>query len=156
MEEYKNSKGTSNDVGILDDVGIDMVKNQLLSLYAEEDAFVQMEATAKESSENYKKQWVIDERLLTLQLENFGMIESAKTHKVHEIQEFWDLQKEQFSFKVRHETFNAEQQLAGYIREIESSAKNLVTITKEIANKTEQLKALGEEIPARDTNKKVY
>jgi len=151
VNDYVNEAGTSNEVGVTDEIGKDLIKNQLLSLYAEEEAFVKARENALEGLENYEKQWLIDKELLELQLNNFGMLDSAKTHIVHTIPRFWELQKEQFGYKVRQETFQAEQTIKSFEREVETADKQLERIRKSIADKVKELEDLGMEIPSRDS-----
>ena len=154
-EDYVNNTESSNDVGVTDTIGKDIIKNQLLSLYAEEEAFIKAEKNAVEGLENYMQQWDIDKELLNLQLDNFGMLDSAKTHLVHEIPRFWELQKEQFRFKVRQETFQAEQTIKGFEKELDTAKKQLDRLKVAIEEKISEMKELGMDIPSKDSEKQL-
>jgi len=149
-QAYVNQEGTSNELAIKDEIGIDMLKNQLVSLYAEERAFEIGLKNAEEGLENYSTQWKVDEELLDMQLDNFGMLDSAKTHKIHEMPRFWELQKEQFGYKVRHEKVSAEGQIIGYNKEIEVASTKLTGIAADILLKIKELTDIGQEIPTRE------
>lgn len=150
---YENKEGTSNEIGVLDDIGIDMLKNQVVSLYAEEVAFELGLQNAVEGKENYEVQWKIDEELLDMQYNNFGMLKESYTHVIHTMPRFWDLQKEQFSYKVRQDKVLAESQLQGYDKEIEAATNQLEHIRGKIADLTKQLNDLNEPVPEKEVKK---
>jgi len=146
--EYKNKEGTSNNVGVTDDIGVDMLKKQVLNLYAEETAFQGGLEAAEKNLENFSKQWAIDKRLYELQLDNWGLLDEHRTHKLHMVDEYWELSKEQFYYnKVRPDTFQSEKLIEGYIDEIKTSNERLSAIAEELINVKKQLSDLGEDIP---------
>lgn len=146
--KYENKNKTPNEVGITDEIGVDLIKDQLLSLYDERKAFEDGLDTAEKNLENFEKQWNIDKRLYELQMENWGLIEDKKTHKIHLIDEYWDLSKEQFYYgKVRPDTFQSEKMIESFNKEIETAKERLAGIADEIINIKKQLKDLNEDIP---------
>ena len=149
--KYENKNGTPNEVGVTDELGVEMIKQQLLNLYAEQKAFEEGLETAVANLENFEKQWKIDKELYDLQMEHFGLNEDKYTHKVHFVPKYWELLKEQFYYsKVRPETFQSEKMIESYKSEIEVSEKRLVSLAEEILTVSKQLRDLGEEVPQRD------
>jgi len=145
---YTNKEATPNGVGVTDELGVNMLKKQLLNFYAERDAFVQGKEQATKNLENFEKQWNIDKRLYELQMENWGLLDEKKTHKIHLIDEYWELAKEQFYYsKVRPDTFQSEKLIEGYKDEIITADKRLQSIAEEILNIKKQLIDLGESLP---------
>lgn len=134
-ETFVNDEKGSNEVGVKDDIGLDMIKRQLGALLVEEEAFVEALEQGEKSYENYQKQWDIDKRLFELQLEHFGLEEKNYTHKLHSVPEYWDLEKTKFEYKVKQETFSAEQRLKQYEEEQTNALKRLNLIREEIPKK---------------------
>ena len=152
MEEsivYENKTSTPNEVGVMDDIGISMIKKQVENMYAEEDAFTKGLDNAEKTLDNYLKQWLIDSELAELQIDNFGLIEDKITYKVHLLPRFWELQKEQFAFKYRAEKFQAEQYIESLEKEVSVAKDRLKVMAEGIAEKIDTLTKLGEEIPSR-------
>ena len=153
---FENKDKTSNNVAITDELGVDMIKGQLVSLYEERSAFEKGLDHAEKNLKNFTDQWAIDSRLYQLQLDNWGLKDEHKTHKIHDSEEYWELAKQQFfNSKVRPDTMSSEQMITGYNDEIETSTKRLTSIAEEILVIKKQLKDLGEELPEDPTIDKV-
>jgi len=145
---FENEQGTSNNVDISEELSVDMVKGQVINFYDEKKAFEMGLEQAEKNLENFEKQWLIDKRLYELQLENWGLKEGHKTHKIHDVQEYWDLSKEQFIFgKVRPDTFQAERMIESYKDEIKNAKARIVSIDEELEILKAQLIEVGEEMP---------
>jgi hypothetical protein len=140
---YQNDAGTDNEVSVMDDIGIGMVKQQLGALLIEEEVFVEAIDVSKSNYDNYNNQWVIDKRLFELQLEHFGLQEQHYTHNLHLVPEYWDLEKEKFMYKVRQETFSAEKRLKQYEEELANAINRLAIIREEIPKKVAKLEEAG-------------
>lgn len=159
-KSFKNKAGTSNEVGIMDEIGISMLKHQISNLYDEKAAFEQGLETAIKSQDNYKQQSQIDLSLRKLEYDNFGMnvkynwlarlgryVFGSLEHKVKYKKEFWALQKEKFLFDMRSNEIQDKSQMEGFEAEIERSSERIEQIKEQLATKIETLTGLGEEIP---------
>lgn len=138
-EEFKNMDETPNNIGAVDDIGIEMLKEQLVSLEKEEETYRENIESAMKVYDNYKKQWDIDEELFKLELENFGIKEEAKKNLVHFIPRFWELQKIKFEYKIRQETFTANQYLDTQTDLIEEANNQLKIVLEQKAKVQAQL-----------------
>lgn len=148
VEEFKNQAGSDNEVGVTDQIGIDMLKKQVKDIYDEIEAFKGGLDNAKKSFDNYKEQADVEHRLQDLQLDHFGMIEEQKTHLIHNVPEFWELQKKKFEFEVRSQRMQDKSQLEGYEAEIKRAEERLKQLDVQLAKKITKLEEMGEEVPA--------
>lgn len=128
--EFKNSKNSDNNIGVMDDIGVQMAKDQLIAHEKEIEACEEALVELEKDYNNYNDQWQIDKRLFELELEHFGKREEHITHKVELIPEFWELQKKKQEYRVRMETHNAEEHLKAIRKQQEALNKQL-----EIAHK---------------------
>lgn len=147
MVENIKKEVTENEVGVTDDIGVDILTQQVINLYEEQEAFRIGKETAIKNKENYSIQWDIDKQLQELQLEHFGMTEEGKTHKIHNVPEFWDLQKRKFEFEVRMERVKAESDIQGFEAEEKRADDRIIIIKDQLVKKVTKLKELGVEIP---------
>lgn len=129
-EGFKNELGTDNQVGIKDDIGTDLINEQIKSYEKELQDTQKALDGQKKGLANYSEQWAIDKRLMELELEHFGKPEDAYSHNVHKVPEYWELQKKKFEFKVRWDTKQAEAAIEGYEKQIEIYEKNIERLTK--------------------------
>ena len=136
-----------NEVGVTDAIGVDIIVQQVINLYEEQEAFRIGKDTAVKNKENYSIQWDIDRKLQELQLEHFGMADEGRTHKIHFVEEFWVLQKKKFEFEVRMEKAKAESELLGFDAEIKRADERAIIIKEQLEQKIVKLKELGAEIP---------
>ena len=111
MEEFVNKEGTDNHVGVSDDIGKEMLQNQIDSYKEELKSYKEAVSQAEKSIKNYNDQWLIDKELMDLELENFGRKPEHCVMKVHDLPRFWELQKEKFKYTIRQEVFKAESYL---------------------------------------------
>ncbi len=137
----------NGEVGVTDSMGVDIITQQIINLYEEQEAFRLGKINAIKNKENYSIQWDIDKKLQELQLKHFGMLESGKTHKIHEVEEFWDLQKQKFEFEVRMERVKAESDIKGFDAEIKRAEERLIITAEQLAKKISKLEEMGEKIP---------
>lgn len=142
---YVNEAGTSNEVGVTDDIGVNILKRQEKSLLDEKKAYEEGLESAEKGLDNYERQWVIDKRLMELQLENFGMLESSYSHKIHTLPEYWELEKQKYSYKVREETFVAEKHIDSYKEQIAKSKERLVKIDEELKAVRKQIEEVSDD-----------
>lgn len=137
MEEKKNGfandAGTNNNVGVIDDLGMDIIAEQIKNYKAEKEQYEQALLEIDKSKENYQKQWAIDKEIMALQLEHFGKNEKDFTHKIHYLPRYWELEKEKYSFNVHSETIKAEQQMKGYDAEKEKVSQRIIEINEQVA-----------------------
>jgi len=145
FENGNNIEGTPNTIGELDEVGLDMLKEQVLALESEEKAYIDNLEEAKKTYDNYNAQWEVDKRLHELQLENHGLDPSKYSHKVHFIPEFWELQKKKYEYVVREDTFRAEQFLSKQLDLIAEGRKQLEIVQKNLADVRKQLEEADEQ-----------
>jgi len=145
-KEFKNELNTPNEVGIMDDMGIDMVKRNLGAVLDEQKAYAEAVEVAQKNYDNYKKQWDIDKRLFELELENWGKIEGEATHKIELVPEFWELQKKKKEFAIRQETFSAEQRMKGFLEDVKNSQERLELLNEQEKELTLKLEAEGVEV----------
>ncbi len=133
-KEFKNNNGTDNHIGVVDEIGKEMLKEER---EAYEEAFKNVE----KDIENYEKQWKIDRELMQLQYDNFGMDEKKYTHKIHFVPRYWELEKEKFSYQIKMEEFKAEKFLEQKNIELEKAVERIAIIDKQLE---EVEKRLGE------------
>ena len=146
-KEYKNQAGTDNEVGITDEIGIGMLQQQVANLYDEREAFKRGVSEAKKGYDNYKEQADVEEKLQDLQLANFGLVEAHKTHKVHLLPEFWDLQKKKFEYEIKMARMQDKSQLEGYEAEIKKGEERLASVEEQLNKKFKKLNDLKADIP---------
>ena len=150
-KEFKNELETPNEVGVCDDIGIDMIKRNLGAVLDEQDAYAEAVEVAMKSYENYKVQWDVDNRLFQLELENFGKIDADKcTHKIELVPEFWELQLKKKEFAVRQETYSAEKRMAGLLEDVANSQERLESLNEQAVKLTASLKEAGEEVNLKE------
>ena len=148
--KFENENKTPNEVGVSDEIGIDMLKEQHNSLLAEKDAFESSLTGLHLDLDNYTVQWDIDLELMELELDNFGVKDEHKTFKVQELDRFWELKKEQYKYKVREERARAENHIAGLKQSIENTQERVMIIIEQLEKIESQLKEAGVEIPSSD------
>ena len=145
-KEFKNELNTPNEVGVMDDIGVDMVKRNLGAVLDERKAYEEAVVVAQKNYDNYKEQWDIDKRLFELELENWGKIDDKYTHKIELVPEFWELQKKKKEFAIRQETYSAEKRMQGFLDDVKNSQERLELLNEQVVKLTEQLEEAGEEV----------
>jgi hypothetical protein len=139
MEEFVNKEKTENHIGVVDDIGKDMLQSQIDSYKEELDSYYEAVIDADKSIENYNNQWIIDKRLMELELENFGRREEHYVMKVHTIPEFWELQKSKFRFTIRQEEAKAENYLQSQLNLREKALERITVIESNLKKAQERL-----------------
>jgi len=135
MEENK----VNGNVGVKDDKGVEILKRQLNGLTKEKEAYEKAIIDTEKSISNYEEQWLIDKRLLELQLEHFGMVDEKVTHKIQLVPEFWSLEKKKFEYRIREEHARADSYLTTHYEDLRLSKERLEKCTSEIERITKEL-----------------
>lgn len=147
VEEYKNAKGTDNEVGATDETAVEMIQTQVKNIYDERAAFVQALDNAQKGLDNYVPQAEIEHRLQDLQLEHFGLKDEHKTYLIHDVDEFWELEKKKFEYQVREQRAKDDSTIKGFEMEIDRCKDMLESFDKKLQVKFDKLKELGADIP---------
>jgi len=143
-KEFKNELNTSNEVEVMDDIGVSMVKQNLAAVLDEQEHYAEAIKVAMAAYDNYNEQWIIDKRLFELEMDNFGKIDDSKaTHKIELIPEFWELQKKKKGFSIRQETYSAEKRLEGMMSDVTSSQDRLKALNEQVVSLTLKLEKEG-------------
>lgn len=131
--EFKNNKGTDNHVGVSDETGLIMLKQQKVNHEQELKTLQDAYEDAIKSHDNFKEQWDVHEKKIQLQLDNWGMIEDKKTHNFHLIPEYWALEKQLFQYQYRMDKVNNENMINQFKRDAEGYMKQLETVKANLA-----------------------
>lgn len=107
-KEFENNAGTDNHVGVSDNIGKEMLESQKAKYEEEVEAYKEAVEQIDRDVENYLKQWNIDKRIMELQFDNFGKDEEQFSLKVHKIPEYWELEKEKYTYYMRQEAYKAD------------------------------------------------
>lgn len=130
--EFKNNKGTDNHVGVADNIGLEMLKQQKANHEQELKTLEDARAEAIKTRDNYKEQWDIHAAKVQVQLDNWGMIEEKKTHKFHLVPEYWELEKKLFQYQFRMDKFTNEAQINAFDADVKSYEKQLDGVKKNL------------------------
>lgn len=135
--EIANPNVESN-VGIQDELGQLSIQQTIDNLNKEVQVFEENKESMIKGKENYLKQWAIDKRLLELQIEGDNIRPLDPKTKLEASDEYWSLVKEKIAFKLRFDEYQANQQLEGYDKQIE-------TFQEQIDSAKAKLKEMGVE-----------
>lgn len=138
-EKFVNKEGTDNHVGEKDEMGLEILQVQKEKYEEEMAAYEEAVENYEKNIANYSEQWEVDKALMQKQLDHFGMIPEKVTHKIHLDPEYWELEKKKYGFRVRQETFQAEQYLKKQEQEMENAKKRIEIIKEELAKVLEQM-----------------
>jgi DNA repair ATPase RecN len=125
-------------IGIQDELGKEALEQQKVALERELKVFTENKEGLIKGKENYLKQWEVDKRLLELQLEGDNIRPLEPKTKLETMDEYFELVKQMIAFKLRFDTFQAEQQIEGYDKQIEA-------MEEQIKSAEAELKKLAEE-----------
>ena len=112
-----------DNVEIMDELGQEIVAEQLKSLHRELSGFEDNLKQVLEAKENYEPQWEIDKRLYEIMIEGHRKIEAQ--HEFEKNDEYWELRKRQLEYKFRQEKHLAESRINGYNIQIEALTKQV-------------------------------
>jgi hypothetical protein len=119
VDEFKNELGTENTVGVLDEIGIDQIKEQIEQLSNEINGYEKVLEQKQKDFDNFKEQYDIAQELWDLEIENYGITPEKYSHKVHYIPRFWELKKKEHEYKIRMEKFQNDKYIESLSRELE-------------------------------------
>lgn len=143
VEEFKNEKQTDNHVGVVDNIGVAMLKEQKANHEQELKTLQGALDDAQKTHDNFKEQWDVHEAKVQLQLDNWGMLDEKKTHRFHLLPEYWELEKKLFQYQFRMDKSNNEGMIKQFLNDIDSYKKQMDIAQKNLDEVTTRL--IGDE-----------
>lgn len=103
-----------DEVKVQDDLGQQIIDEQISSLVREIKLFSKEKEDTQKSLDNYKTQWNVQKRLYEIMLDGDNIESVTPKIKYEKIPEFWELQKQMLGFKIRQDTHLNESKIKGY------------------------------------------
>jgi septal ring factor EnvC (AmiA/AmiB activator) len=138
--EGTQEKATSpqDEVGIMDEFGIDAVKAAIENLKVEIEVFEQNIVQLKKDKENFEVQWECDKRVYDMVINNLKKITPEFEYET--LPGYWECKKIQYQFKYRQDKHLSESKLKQYESGIEANTSELKAAKDKLKDLTKKLK----------------
>jgi len=114
-----------DEVGIKDDLGEEIEKEQRKTLNEEIVLFTKNIESSKKGKKNFEEQWVVDNEVYEIILKDINMRKINPDFNYERDERYWELRKTQLSYKYRMDKHMSEAKLEEYDRQVEILTEQL-------------------------------